>query len=333
MRGHGLRRITAVLLVHEYRESFRHAGVLMTLRATKEEKAAVAEYLEWQLGETSARKLVVKHVEKIIAENITGDRYEVWNCITNQGSWWVVTPMMNLYTQRDFKSADVVLTFHVGMVGRVMSRDQAPLAPELKDAFSEPWRKWEDAVETMRVAQEAEDFQSVGMRLRESYVSMLKMVADEDLVPEGVHKPQAANAEWLNLLAEKIAGGSSNARLRAYLKSVGKETWQHVSWLTHATNATRFDAEIAVANIAHLLSVFTVAILRDHSGAPKRCAECGSYQVGSGVCARCGWVDESHVPPEPRPEPAPEEVAARLATPHILSSDIKTFVSPQDLSR
>jgi len=320
-------------LVHEYRESFRHAGVLMTLRATKEEKAAVAEYLEWQLGETSARKLVVKHVEKIIAENITGDRYEVWNCITNQGSWWVVTPMMNLYTQRDFKSADVVLTFHVGMVGRVMSRDQAPLAPELKDAFSEPWRKWEDAVETMRVAQEAEDFQSVGMRLRESYVSMLRMVADEDLVPEGVDKPQAANAEWLNLLAEKIAGGSSNARLRAYLKSVGKETWQHVSWLTHATNATRFDAEIAVANIAHLLSVFTVAILRDHSGAPKRCAECGSYQVGSGVCARCGWVDESHVPPEPRPEPAPEEVAARLATPHILSSDIKTFVSPQDLSR
>lgn len=39
--------------------------------------------------------------------------------------------------------------------------------PELRDAFSEPWRKWEDAVETMRVAQEAEDFQSVGMRLRE----------------------------------------------------------------------------------------------------------------------------------------------------------------------
>lgn len=302
----------------------------MTLSATKEEKSAVAEYLEWQLGETSARKFVVKHVEKIVAENITGNRYEVWNCITNQGSWWVVTPMMNFYTQRDFKSADVVLTFHVGMVGRLMSRDQAPLAPELKDAFSEPWRKWEDAVETMRVAQEAEDFQSVGRRLREAYVSMLKMVADEELVPEGVDKPQAANAEWLNLLAEKIAGGSSNARLRAYLKSVGKETWQHVSWLTHATNATRFDAEIAVANIAHLISVFTVAMLRNHSGAPKRCAECSSYQVGSGVCARCGWVDESYVPSEPRPEPSPEELASRLATPHTLTSDIQTFVSPQD---
>jgi hypothetical protein len=302
----------------------------MTLRATDEEKAEVIGYLEWQLGKTSVKKLVVKHVEKIVAENITGDRYEVWNCITNQGKWWVITPMMNFYTQRDFKSADVVLTFHVGMVGRIMSRDQAPLAPELKDAFSEPWRKWEDAVETMRVAQEAEDFQAVGMRLREAYVSMLKMVADDELVPEGVDSPQAANAEWLNLLADRIAGGSSNARLRAYLKSVGKETWQHVSWLTHATNATRFDAEIAVANISHLISVFTVALLRAQRGAPKRCAECGSYRVGSGTCSRCGWVDESYVAPEPRPEPSPEELAERLATPHTLSSDIDTFMSPED---
>jgi hypothetical protein len=302
----------------------------MTLRATDEEKAEVIGHLEWQLGKTSVKKLVVKHVEKIVAENITGDRYEVWNCITNQGKWWVITPMMNFYTQRDFKSADVVLTFHVGMVGRIMSRDQAPLAPELKDAFSEPWRKWEDAVETMRVAQEAEDFQAVGMRLREAYVSMLKMVADDELVPEGVDSPQAANAEWLNLLADRIAGGSSNARLRAYLKSVGKETWQHVSWLTHATNATRFDAEIAVANISHLISVFTVALLRAQRGAPKRCAECGSYRVGSGTCSRCGWVDESYVAPEPRPEPSPEELAERLATPHTLSSDIDTFMSPED---
>ncbi|KQV07343.1 hypothetical protein [Leifsonia sp. Root112D2] len=302
----------------------------MTLRATDEEKAEVTEYLEWQLGKTSVKKLVVRHVEKIVAENITGDRYEVWNCVTNQGKWWVVTPMMNFYTQRDFKSADVVLTFHVGMVGRIMSRDQAPLAPELKDAFSEPWRKWEDAVETMRVAQEAEDFQAVGMRLREAYVSMLKMVANDELVPEGVDTPQDANPEWLNLLADQIAGSPSNARLRAYLKNVGKETWQHVSWLTHATNATRFDAEIAVANISHLISVFTVAMLRAHRGAPKRCADCGSYRVGSGTCARCGWVDESYVPPEPRPEPSPEELAERLATPHTLSSDIDTFMSPED---
>jgi hypothetical protein len=302
----------------------------MSLRATDEEKAEVAEYLEWQLGKTSVKTLVVKHVEKISAENIAGDRYEVWNCVTNQGKWWVVTPLMNFYTQRDFKSADVVLTFHVGMVSRVMSRNEAPITPELQEAFSEPWRKWEDAVETMRVAQEAEDFQAVGMRLREAYVSMLKMVADDELVPEGADRPQDANAEWLNILAERIAGGSSNARLRAYLKTVGKETWQHVNWLTHTSNATRFDAEIAVANISHLISVFTVSIVRHHRGGPKRCEDCGSYRVGGGVCPRCGWVDEAYVPPASKPEPSPEEMAERLATSHTLSSDIDTFLSPDD---
>jgi hypothetical protein len=302
----------------------------MTLRATDEEKAEVTEYLEWQLQKTSAKKVVVRHVEKIGAENITGDRYEVWNCITNQGKWWVVTPMMNFYTQRDFKSADVVLTFHVGMVGRIMSQDQPTLAPELQDAFSEPWRKWEDAVETMRVAQEAEDFQAVGMRLREAYVSMLKMVSSGDLVPAGPDLPQGANPEWLGLLADQIASGPSNARLRAYLKNVGKETWQHVNWLTHATNASRFDTEIAAANIAHMVSVFTVAMVRSRRGVPKRCADCGSYRVGGGTCARCGWVDEAYVPTEPKPEPSPEEMASRLATPHTLSSDIDTFASPDD---
>jgi hypothetical protein len=308
----------------------RRDPLLMSLRATDEEKAEVIEYLEWQLGKSSSKQVVVRHVEKVVAENVTGDRYEVWSCVTNQGDWWVVTPMMNFYTQRDFKSADVVLTFHVGMVGRVMSRDETPLAPELKGAFSEPWRKWEDAAETMRAAQEAEDFQTVGMRLREAFISMLKIVADDDLVPEDTDKPQDANAEWLNLLADRIASGPSNARLRAYLKNVGKETWQHVNWLTHAANATRFDAEIAVANVSHLISVFTVAMLRDHRGAPKRCAYCGSYRVGSGTCIRCGWVDESYVPPAPKPEVSPEELAARLATPHTLSSDIDTFVSPED---
>jgi hypothetical protein len=305
----------------------------MTLRATDEERAEVIEYLEWQLGKGSARKVVVRHVEKVTAENITGDRFEVWNCVTNQGKWWVVTPMMNFYTQRDFKSADVVLTFHVGMVGRVMSQDQPPLAPELRDAFSEPWRKWEDAVETMRVAQEAEDFQAVGMRLREAYISMLKMVADGELAPAGTDPPQSANPEWMDLLADKVASGSSNARLRAYLKSVGKETWQHVNWLTHATNASRFDAEIAVANVAHLISVFTVAKVRDRRGVPRRCGECGSYRLGRGTCARCGWVDQTYVPPESQPATSPEETARRLATPHTPSSDIDTFDSPEDFRR
>jgi hypothetical protein len=30
---------------------------------------------------------------------------------------------------------------------------------------------------------------------------------------------------------------------------------------------------------------------------PKRCDECGSYEVRAGVCRHCEWVDPSHEPP------------------------------------
>lgn len=304
----------------------------MTLTTSDKEKEEVTTYLEAQLGKSTQRKLSVQHVEKTSAENVAGDRYEVWNCITNQGRWWVLTPLMNFYSQKDFKSADVVLTFHVGMVARILSRDEVPIAPELADVFTEPWRKWEGAVETLKTAQEAEDYQAVGMRLREAYVSMLKMVADDELLPVGAERPKDADNAWLGILADYIAPGSSNSRLRTYLKAVGKETWQHVSGLTHAANASPFDAEIAVANVSHLISVFTVSILRHERGAPARCGDCGSYRLSGGTCQRCGWVDDAYLPPVPRPEPSPEEMAERLSTPHTLSSDISTFMSPNDKS-
>ncbi|KQQ26896.1 hypothetical protein [Frondihabitans sp. Leaf304] len=302
----------------------------MALATSGKEKEEVTEYLEAQLGKSTQRKLSVQHVEKISAENIAGHRYELWNCITNQGNWWVLTPLMNFYSQKDFKSADVVLTFHVGMVARILSRDDVPIAPELADAFTEPWRKWEDAVETLKTAREAEDFQAVGMRLREAYVSMLKMVADDDLLPDGTERPKDADNAWLGLFADYIAPGSSNSRLRTYLKVAGKETWQHVNWLTHATHASLIDAEIAVANVSHLISVFTVSILRHQRGSPARCEDCGSYRLSGGTCQRWGWVNEAYVPPEPRPEPSPEDMGVRLSTPHTTSSDITTFKSPND---
>lgn len=304
------------------------------MRATDEEKEGVSSYLEWQLGKTSVRTVTIKHVEKVAAENIAGNYYEVWNCVTSQGKWWVVTPMMNLYTQRDFRSADVVLTFHVGFTARIISRDEVPIISDLVDETQEVWRKWEDAAEQLLHAQEAEDFQAIGMRLRESIVALLKFFADDDdLVSKNVDRPQDSNVEWLNLLAEKIAAGSSNSHLRSYLKNVGKETWQHVNWLTHSTSAQRFDAELAIANVSHLIAVFSVARLRFERGPTKRCVECGSYRISEGTCDRCGWLDESYVQPEPRPEVLPEELKRRLKEPHTLSSDIDTFISPEDYGR
>jgi len=291
----------------------------------------VADYLRWQLNTADAADAVeVQHVERLKSENVMGTLYEVWDCVAGDGRWWVVRPPMNFYTQDDFKSADVVLTFHIGLAARLLTRRSVPLTQEAESMFPDVWRKWADAENTMRDAIEAEDFQAVGMRLRETIVAFLKAVAHESLVDEGTEAPQAANPAWLDLIANKIAAGSSSAKLRSYLKSSAKETWQYVSWLTHAAGAYREDAEIAVANTSHLIAVYTAAMLRYTRGEPARCPSCGSYLVLAGRCWRCDWVDEDYAAPEEE-RIAEEELARRLIEPHTPSSDISTFISPDRL--
>jgi len=294
-------------------------------------EAEVTNYLRWQLNRDSATTEVeVQHVERVKTESVMGTLYEVWDCVADGGRWWVVQPPMNLYTQGDFKSADVVLTFHIGLAARLMARRSVPLTDEAESMFPDVWRKWADAENTMRDAIEAEDFQTVGMRLRETIVAFLKGTAHESLIEVGAERPQAANPEWLDLVANKIAAGSSNAKLRSYLKSLAKETWQYVSWLTHATGAYREDAEIALANTSHLIAVYTAAMVRYSRGEPMRCSECASYLVLAGRCWRCDWVDEGYTAPQEE-RLAEEELARRLVEPHTPSSDISTFISPDRL--
>ena len=65
----------------------------------------------------------------------------------------------------------------------------------------------------------------------------------------------------------------------------------------------------------------------------RRCERCGSYDVRGGRCGHCGWVDESYTPPpEPEPLTEEEELTERLAEPCTPSSDISTFMRPQDVA-
>jgi hypothetical protein len=82
-----------------------------------------------------------------------------------------VTNPLNAYSQEDFKSRDVVLRFHVGLAIRIASRDEVPITEGAAALLPGAWRRWEQAVEALTTAQEAEDFQAVGVTLRECPVS------------------------------------------------------------------------------------------------------------------------------------------------------------------
>lgn len=297
------------------------------MRATKREMDEVRGYVVGQADEE------VVHLEKVASELVGPVRHDIWDVHCPDSRWWVVTNPTNLYDQSDFKSRDVVLTFHVGLMLRVeyaQERD-VPVAPESAQLLPGSWRRWQQAFDAYDSGDEAETFQSVGVRLRECLVSFIGETRDDELVPSKQTPPKAADFKgWTELLANGLAPGDSSARFRSYLKKLAVETWEYVNWLTHAKSAVRMDAEIGLKSVEHLLGMFTAARLR-LATAPIRCDVCASYEVVAGVCSHCEWADPSYVSPE-RHQWSEGERAERLATPCTPSSDISTFIGPNDFS-
>jgi hypothetical protein len=273
----------------------------------------------------------VVHLEKVAVERVGANVHDIWDVHCLDSRWWAVTNPLNLYSQTDFKSRDVVLTFHIGLMARVFTRERIPITESAAALLPSAWRLWEGAVEAMITSQEAEDFQGVGVRLRECMVSFAGEIADADLVPDGTDAPKGADVvEWSNLLADRLAPGSHNQELRSYVKKLARETWDLVNKLTHDKNAGSYDAEIGVAAVSHFLSTITAARMRWAAGDPARCGKCGSYRLGAGTCLRCGWSDPDYRDPPPPAELSDAELADRLAEPCTPSSDISTFISPDD---
>jgi hypothetical protein len=297
------------------------------MKATAKERVAVLAYFEVQMGGDP-----VVHLEKVAVERVGANVHDIWDVHCESSRWWAVSCPLNSYSQEDFKSRDVVLTFHIGLMARVFTRVQIPITEDAAALLPNAWRLWEQAVEAMTSSREAEDFQAVGVRLRECLVSFAAESADADLVPKGTEPPKKADVVgWSNLLIDRLASGSSREQLRSYLKKLIRETWDYVSKLTHAKNAVGYDAEIGTAAVSHFLSTVTAARVRWAAGDPQRCETCGSYRVATGTCLRCAWSDPDYQDPPPR-EIREEELAARLAEPCTPSSDISTFISPDDYS-
>jgi hypothetical protein len=275
------------------------------LHSPEHERRAIVQYWESQ----SLPGEEVEHAEKVHTEALRGgQRFDVWDVHATDGRWWVITNPTNLYLQEQFPSMDYALSFHMGLGQRVLfSEKRTHETDEQRDRVSTSFRRLEQADDALTKADEAEEFQAVGLRCRECLLAFIRETAAEDMVPEGDDAPKRGDfVQWTALLAGAIAGGTSNKRLRGYLKSVAKSTWELVGWLTHAENATRLDGEMAVEATGHLLTVYSYALVRYERGEPERCPVCSSYrltsdyrpEVGTGgayvtLCESCGWEDVS----------------------------------------
>ena len=277
--------------------------MLDVMETPAHERRQIAEYLRSQSGDD----FEVEHVEKLTSEYVLGRQYDVWDAHTSDGRWWVITNPVNLYSQDQIKSMDIALSFHIGLMSRMMASRPHPAARQ--DTWTlEVARRLDVAGGSLDRAREVEDFQAVGMRLRETLLTLAAKLAGLGYQTDaGAADLQRANFKaWAGVCAESVAPGSSAQYLRALLKALSDKTWNYVAWLTHARAAGRPDAQIALSAVSQTIEAFITAVNRHQLGTPQRCPVCASYQlraehVGDGswmkVCETCGW--------EATAEPAP----------------------------
>jgi hypothetical protein len=268
-----------------------------TYKGTDDEAQKIIDYVEWQCAKDNEH---VTFLEKVQTEFVIGDAHDCWNVHTDKTQWWVITGPTNLYSQALFPSLDYTISFHLGLMLRLTSQRTGTEDPRLGDRLASAFRRWEQAANALDQSVESEDIQAVGMRCRETLVAFIKSVSNANMVPQGETAPQAANfVEWSKLVANSIAPGSRNEHVRGYLKAIAKETWQLVSWLTHAVNASRHDGVIVLDATHSVLEAYGAALIREERQTPERCGKCGSLRlmvlykpeldVDGAACLSCGW--------------------------------------------
>lgn len=264
------------------------------------EAESIREYIEWQAKEP------VLHLEKLKTEYAFSNRYDAWDVTTNVDRYWVITNPTNLYSQQYFPSLDYTITFHIGLAARIFAHSQDAKTEE-RDRLLPALRKLAQASDGMARADEAEEFQAVGMRCREALLELVQAARQNPAIaatPVAAQLKAADFTAWADVLADRIASGPSAKEARGYLKAVARGSWQLVSWLTHAKNAFRRDAQLALGATEATLNAYAAALVRFEEAPPERCPQCSSYRTvrefipgrsRAGryvtVCEVCGWSE------------------------------------------
>ncbi len=279
------------------------------------ERREILDYLQLQ----SPSDFTVEHVEKLASEHVMGQQYDVWDAHTSDGRWWAITPPTNRYSQDQIRSMDIALSFHVGLMTRMESRDSVAFQPSGRHAWVlEFLRRLATVRDNLDQAREVEDFQAVGMRLREALLTLIEKLRGLNLeTPSTVTYPeQDGNFKgWAEVYAAPLASGSSSGRLRRLLKQESDCTWEYLGWLTHARNAGATDARLAYSATNNVIETFLFAAARIEREPRGRCPECSSYQLSHQHVGRDGWIEICDTCGWSVPTEAPRPIEERYRSP------------------
>jgi hypothetical protein len=270
--------------------------------ATENEKRRVREYVNSQ----SPPQDQVTFLQKVGARKVGGITHHLFDVRTESGRWWVIgDPMMNLYSQGDFQSIDVALTFHIGLCVVLAERTRKESGGAERRLLVGTWRRFESAVDAFNDAHEAEAFQAVGIVCRETLLTLVREESKSFALAAGEERPKRdAFKAWSAILLKSIP----HDEIRSYMTTVANKTWDLVVWLQHCADATQADAEIALDATRNFITSYATIRLAADRGLPEKCPRCGSYVledashegdsgwVTAKQCVACGWHSEAELP-------------------------------------
>jgi hypothetical protein len=255
----------------------------------------------------------VTHCERLSTEIVGTSRYETWEVHTDKDRYWVITNLTNLYEQSVFPSLDMCLTFHIGYMAR-MTRFEDFSSETRNLLLPTTTKRLERARAALDRAQEAEEFQAVGLRCREALLSMTREACRADMLPSGVAPPKRADFLRLSeVLIDWLMPAESDERLRSALKDRARIAWQLANSLTHSTSSYLRNALLTLNECEQtILQINWARLYRDDT--PARCPTCESYRLARDsetihgeyrnhtICESCGWADRKARRTNPRTE-------------------------------
>ena len=236
----------------------------------------IANYVQWQASDE-----VVQHVERIKIEHIMDEKYEIWDATTDKGRWWVISNMINLYSQEYFPSLDYTFSFHLGLRMRIRSHSGGPNAFD-PSPFDEVLRRVEQAKLLFDCAIEAEDYQAIGMQLRECLISLTTVLQRRVITSDETERPQQANfTGWVNVITDELCSGKKNKKIRQYIKATSTKLWQLVNWLTHERNANKTASMIAINDCEMIVEHYIRLLRMGRTDRWDTCPQCSSRNIRS----------------------------------------------------
>lgn len=253
----------------------------------KDAELDIAQYVELEASDEK-----VLNVELLKTETVLGTKYEMWDVATDKNKWWVITEPTNLYLQEHFQSLDYTLSLHIGLMYRIEERQSREMSKNASPADG-IIRRFKQAEDRYEAAIEAEDYQAVGMALREALINLVGMLRTRvDIEHDGDLPKSSDFKNWAKIIIQSLCKGSSNQLLRKSLRDTSISAWDLANRVTHNDQANDIETRITLGICRSITDNLIHLMVLSETNEKTRCPKCQSRNIREYFDAKIGDMGE-----------------------------------------